>query len=546
MKSAFINKTLIFLSGSRITLLIVGIALISRLIDLLYFYTIGFDASYQVIAMHNFVAGDGITISKAIPADIANTIYDPLLNWPPGYSLLLAPFYVLSGHNYIIAGLTLDIISAITLIFTCRAILKTLSVPLHFINLFTLFNGFYIYKFYQIASSDAIAIAIFLVAIYYTLQLARQPERWRYKALIITLCLFICSTIKYLFVPVVFIIPGLLIVAGITNRHRIWKKAGLFCFLILAVIIGGLLFWQQSLTNTVGYVSATGRGFYPAHLLSAYPFIPGAFLQPGTVGKLLNSPSDTGDPLYRLYQFVHAALFLVFTYYTFRLIAKTKFRQLTSAHFFYYTAFFLSLAITMVLAALSIRVAKEEIVTGYFWTYIEELRYYGLAVVLLHLGLFVAYTHYRPPVSWSRSAWAVLLLLLLLPELCRGLVFDMRRVTKIGREEYTWQYEHRFQQFADNVIEKQRRIQPFDKVVVTGSSHYMNNRVAVYSHAAVLTDHMAINDPAAIDASKPTLLLVMLYEKELAPWQPFIGSNRGEVAGYFGGLYFYTVYVTPH
>jgi hypothetical protein len=546
MRSSLINKTISFLSSRKITFLIITMAVISRLIDLIYFYTIGFDASYQVIAMRNFISGDGITIAKAVPADISATIYEPLLNWPPGYSLLLAPFYLLSGYNYIIAGLALDIMAALTLIFMCRAVLKIVGVPLYFINLFTLFSGFYIYKFYQVASSDAIVMAIFLVAIYYTLQLFNQPQRWRGKAIILTACLFICSTLKYLFVPVVFVIPALLIVIGLADKKQVLKKAGLFCFLVLAVIIGGLLVWQQSLSNSLGYVSASARGFYPAHLLAAYPFIPAAFLQPGTVGTLVNQPSETADPLYRLFQLAHIALFIGIIYYTLRLIVKNKFKGLGPGSFFYYLSFFLCLAITIVLAALSLRVGKEEIVPGYFWTYIEELRYYGLATILLHIGLFVAYTHYRPVVKWPRSAWTILLLLLVLPELCRGIIFDTHRLLQFRREEYTWQYEHRFQRYADDIIAKERTKHAFDRVVVTGSSHYMNNRVAVYSHAAVLTDNMSINDPGSINTSRPALLLVMLYEKQLAPWQPFIEAQRGEVAGYFGGLYFYTVYVTPH
>jgi hypothetical protein len=546
MTASFSDKLKHFLSDPRVTIAVIGIALVSRLIHLIYFYTIGFDISYQVIAMHNFVTGDGITISKAIPADIGTTIFEPLINWPPGYTLLLTPFYLLSGYNYIIAGLTLDVIAAITLIFTCRAILKTLSVPLHFINLFTLFNGFYIYRFYQIASSDAIAVSIFLVAIYFTLKLFQQPQHWRSKAVIITICLFICSTIKYLFVPVVFVIPALLIVVGIADKVRSLKKAGLFCFLVLAIIIGGLLYWQQSLSGSMGYVSATGRGFYPAHLLSAYPFIPAAFLQPGTTGILINQPSETGDPIYRLFQWVHILLLLLIFYHTLRVILKNRFHGLTASGFFYYLSFSLCLAITLVLAALSLRVTKEEIMPGYFWTYVEELRYYGLATILFHIGLFVAYTHYRPSVKWSRGAWTILLLLLVLPELCRGIIFDTRRVLQFRKEEYTWQFEYDFQQYADNIIAKERSIQAFDNLVVTGSSHYMNNRVAVYSHAAVLTDNTAVNDLNSINASRPALLLVMLHENELAAFKPFIEAKRGKVAGYFGGLYFYTVYVTPH
>ena len=69
-----------------------------------------------MLATQNLVYGHGISTAHVFSSDLSQIIYEPLIKWPPGYSLLLAPFYILFNHNYIAAGLALDILAAIALI----------------------------------------------------------------------------------------------------------------------------------------------------------------------------------------------------------------------------------------------------------------------------------------------------------------------------------------------------------------------------------------------------------------------------------------------
>ncbi|HWR32103.1 MAG TPA: hypothetical protein VN451_01145, partial [Chitinophagaceae bacterium] len=153
------------LSQKQISVLIILLVIVARIIQLTFFYNMNVDGMYQVLAMQNFVDGHGISISHVQPADLSTIVYQPLINWPPGYSLLLSPFYVLFNHNAIAAGLIFEILAATMLIFTCRKILQLFETPLYLINLFTLLTGFFIYPFYFICSSDSGTITIFAVAI---------------------------------------------------------------------------------------------------------------------------------------------------------------------------------------------------------------------------------------------------------------------------------------------------------------------------------------------------------------------------------------------
>src|SRR5215203_5982614 len=80
-----------------------------RGIQLLYFFNIRSDASFQFLATQNLVKGHGLSIGRVNASDLASVDYVHLVQWPPGFSILAAPFYVLFNNNYIIAGFVLQL-----------------------------------------------------------------------------------------------------------------------------------------------------------------------------------------------------------------------------------------------------------------------------------------------------------------------------------------------------------------------------------------------------------------------------------------------------
>jgi hypothetical protein len=491
------------------------------------------------------VDGYGISISHVLPSDLSTTAYEPLINWPPGYSLLLAPFYVLFNHNYILAGLTLDILAAITLIIFTRRILKLLETPVHLINVFTLLTGFFIYYFYFINSSDAIAITFFVLAIYYTLAFIKNGNASPKHILAIVLCLFVSGLIKYLFIPVVFIVPIFIFWKGYADNNKILKKTGIISFSFLAVLFASLLIWQKINSGSATYISETSRGFFPANLLHTYPAIPASFINPDTISRAFPAGSSVVNLSFHIFQFLHILLFLVAIIYAVRRIIIKGFKEMSANSSFFYLSFFLSAGITFVLVVLSFSIGKEENIPGHWWTYVEEPRYYGLVTVLIHLAVFVLY-QYRNKFLFKTKYVFYFLLLLMLPEAFRGIVFTAKRVLNTGKEEYSWQYEQEIQDYADRTIRKELKNRETETAVVTGSSYYVYYRVGIYSHVPVLMDARKINEIPTLNTQKPVMLLVILQEKDFPDYQRFLESNGNELAGYFRGFYFYTVHINPH
>lgn len=526
------------LSGSRVSAFVFLLAFLARAMQLLFFYNIRVDASYQVMATDNLLHGHGVTTDQVFATDLSQIVYLPLTQWPPGYSLLLAPFYALFDHQYIGAGLALDLLATLALLIFCRKLLVLFKTPSYLINLFTLVHGFFLYYFYFIASSDAIAIAFFIGGIYYLFAFLKESRVAKGPAAAMTVCLFIAGLIKYLFIPVVLLVPAVLVALGLGRRKPRWWRTGAFSFLLLSFLLGGLLLYIKWTSGAVAYISAPDRGWFPQHLTELYPFLTASFVKPDTVGFLLNG--DLNVLAYRLMQVV-SVLLLVYAGYI--LYQKIKAKRSSAADLYFSLAWLLSTAILLELAVLSLIVAKEEILPGVFWTYVEEPRYYGLVYVMVHLGLFIRHQYHR--VSKRIATVAGLLLLLLLPEMFRGVIFVGNRIQKLGRERYSWQAEKSVQDYAATLVKDIRRQYPERMVVITGASYYYNHRIRLTSHVPVLYDGAAINQPALLKTRKPVVLLVLLHNDRLQNYQPFLRRYQRAAIGTFADFSFYAIPLEP-
>ena len=525
-----------FLSGQKITIVIVAACIVARVIQLVFFFNIRVDASYQVMATMHFVNGHGLSFGEVFANDLSVTHYETLWNWPPGYSILLAPFYLASGQNYIIAGIALDIVTATFLILISRSLLKKLEVRLYLRNIFTILTSFFIYSFYFVASSDAIAISFFIAAFYFYVSILKNSGSPLTRASLLALCLIACAWIKYLFIPVVFIIPILLFIQGRTNGNKSIKTSGIISFLILFTGVAILLVFQKLTAGSTGYISQPERGFFPGHLRHFYPFIPAAFLRPDTLDVFFKIKASI---VHLFFQVIHLLVFVASLLWFSHYVYKKRFQLVSPREGFLYSSFFISLGIFLLLALLSLRVAREEILPGVFWTYIEETRYYGLVFVLIHLSLFIYF-------KWlsARLRMAFFFILLLLStEAARGIFFTARRVMLLGKETYSWQRESKFQQYAGKVIQNALTNKHVQRVVIAGSSYYMNHRVSLHCNAPILYDQGKLNSPDLIGSRQPALLLVMLQESEMEKFRPFLDAGGKELAGQFNGFYFYTLYV---
>jgi hypothetical protein len=538
MANPVLNKVKYFLSLKGTTVFILLLAMVARLIQLVFFYNIRVDLSYQIMASQNLLEGHGVSYATIRPEDLSTTIYEPLINWPPGYSYLFAPFYILSGHDYVAAGMALSIVSGIALIFISRELLKLFDLPLYLLNIYTLTTGFFVYYFYFISSSDAVAITMFTGALYYAVRILKTESAVAVSTFMMTTLLLACAFTKYLFMPVAFILPVFLILKGFTKGRQKIKWPGVYSFLILALGTAALILYQKHTSGSGVYISEPRRGFFPENLQAAYPFLPASLIKPDSLTLLFPLPEVFFFQLYQLIYILSIGFACICFLWAYR---KYGIKKTGLAGSFFYLTFLISFCVALTLAVLSLVVAKD----AEMWTYIQEPRYYGLPNVLVHLAVFVFYRFVHLKFFRYPRYLFCGLLLLLLPEMFRGMVFTAKRIAAFGKEEYSWQYELRFQKYAADLIRTEQRKHPGMQAVLTGSSYYFNNRVSIYSHIPIFSEVVRINKMQDLHTKAPVLLIVILFEKHLPNFRSFLSEEGHPAIGKFDGFLFYSVPIRP-
>ena len=112
MNNNLTQRFLSILSSRTFGWLAIIFAIVARAIQLLFFFNIRSDASYQFLATQNLVSGNGLSIARVNTGDLSSIEYTHVVQWPPGFSVIAAPFYALF-NNYIIAGLLLQFLAAV-------------------------------------------------------------------------------------------------------------------------------------------------------------------------------------------------------------------------------------------------------------------------------------------------------------------------------------------------------------------------------------------------------------------------------------------------
>jgi hypothetical protein len=539
-----VEKAKWLLSQRRTGILILLLAIIARIIQQVYFFNTRSDMTWQVLGMQHLLEGHGISRATPNPADIAEIIHQPLNQWPPGFSLLLAPFYLLCGNNYIAAALALGIAFSILLIFITRAILKQTGVPYHLINLFTLVTGFFSYYFYTIPCTDAVGISLLITAIYFALRILKSEVGLIKNVFLLCLSLIASGFIKYLFIPALFLIPAIIYFNGMINKSPYLKKAGLFSFISLVIVFGSFFAWQQTGAGTIGYIKEAQRGFYPENLQAIFPFVTGAFIRPDTAAITLHGKEAFLKPLYNTSQLITLFCFIALSFFFLRSFLRNKLKNLSAADNFALLSFAVSAAIIILLVYLSVRVGKESFDFGK-WTYVQEPRYYSVIIVFIHLAVFIFYAQQKLTAVTKKAVIAGLLIILWMPEMIRGMTFAVNRIVKAGNETYGWQQELGFQKKADAIIQKTETKYPGNKIVLAGTSDWMALRVSLYSHLPAFTNTDLLLEPLEIKSTKPAILLAMIAEDKKNIYKSFISLAAAKEEGAADGFIFYSLPVKP-
>jgi hypothetical protein len=243
-----------------ISWLCILISVSARIIIQNRFFVLQGDRAYQVVASRNLIKGHGLTTLQVFSNDVSVSKFLPIIGWPPGYSFFISPFILLFKNDIQTSILALDACTLLLFIIFTRKIVQEFT-PLWITNLYTLFTGFFFYDFTYFSTSDLTALVCYLIALYTTLQFIKKNKNSNY-GILIALLLFVCAFLRYMYLPIVFVVPLYLIINGhVTKNKRIFYGA-LKCFVGLSIAVISLLLFLKFYTGAPTYIPSSYKGFF--------------------------------------------------------------------------------------------------------------------------------------------------------------------------------------------------------------------------------------------------------------------------------------------
>ncbi|RMG25692.1 MAG: hypothetical protein D6730_10505, partial [Bacteroidetes bacterium] len=164
-----------------------------------FFSYAGSDRNTQLLAASQLLQGHGLSTVHADPQDLSRRVYKGVRAWPPGYSLAVLPFYLLSG-DWLLADKLLGML-VLGLIFWGLHLHWRLLAPqaAGAYRAFFLFLAISFTPFYYTGSSDELALACWLFGMYFLLR--TQLGSGRAMPALALLLLSLAALMRYAYLP---------------------------------------------------------------------------------------------------------------------------------------------------------------------------------------------------------------------------------------------------------------------------------------------------------------------------------------------------------
>lgn len=541
MKSEDIKR---FLSLPVVTVGIIILAISVRIFFQIYFLSIANDKSYQILAAQNFLAGNGFTLHEVLLNDLSQSAYIPLIKWPPGYSLLLAPFLTLCKNNVVLASLLLDALTCILFIMFARKLLLSFSLPVWLVNIYTLISGFFLYSFCLASSTDFLTLTIFIIAIYYSLKLLAAETLKPILLLFISVLLFFTGFLRYLYLPVAFVIPFCLVVNGLFSKNRVLLKKGISVFLLTGILITTYLVIQSTFAGGAVYTREAEKGFFIDFTYQLQPFIfTSLFNLEYFISKLIVVTGLPQQAVVVLLIAIHHTILFFLLLLFIKWMLKKRFLAVSSINLYIFISTIASLTIIAVLLFLSITNAPHKTGVTTEWTYVHESRYYAFPIFFLQQLLFIIIYQYRNfKKRWFRQLLFFCFFLLLL-DTAHNIYFATSRLFSSSKKLSQNSKGNTVADYIDKTVKKVLSENPNKKLVVIAAPAYLGSQAGFYQTIPAVYHYSPLSETSP-KSSKEVVVLFITNSPTDFPVTFETNTSKKRI-GQYNEFLFYTLNVKP-
>lgn len=351
------------------------------------------DKVTQVAAAQSLLDGQGLTMLIMDFNDPGNPRREPVVHWPPGYSVAFAAVKAVT-HDVWRTNLLLDILASVLVFTAWFTILESLSLRIGAAAklLFWVYFGLVWNPLLLMTSTENLALGAYSWALAWVLISARSRHALL-AAAASGACAAAAAAFRYPYWPLILAPPVAIAVAGIVRREgRRWALASAVCLALAALLLGSLAGWQRAVTGHTTCLTSVPamqtRGMHWDNLLQVWPF-PATAIGLADVWNTFVKEFHCGAVAARGYWITSACVI-----FGLLLLLCRRWRQWRDwlrlpgapAMAAFIAAGLLTAAVTIaVLAWLSVRTPADIWQNGF--TYVSEPRYYAVFYPFVQLAL---------------------------------------------------------------------------------------------------------------------------------------------------------------
>ncbi len=510
----YMNVISSFLNDKRVTVGCLTLAILCKLALMFYFFQFQGDKMHQAVAAKSFINGGGISLAMVSGDNLSVVKHKPLTAWPPGYSLLLAPIYIIT-KDLKLSTLVVDVIVAIGFFLIFFFLLKKLRLANPLIILLLLFNSVFLSQdiFYS-SPTDLLSISFILLAIYYVLLLNEKKSPALYEGFFLGVFCFLPALFKYLYLPIASVIPLIFLSYGWSRKNKNQIITGTIALVITWMQYLLILFYLKSSHGYTGNNPTAGieLNLNFEQLQHIHPFIFSSIINLDFLAQQISLLTGYRyEAIVSVFQFLNYPLLFGLLIFLITMIWRQGFKIQSTQDLFIATSLIISFSIIFFLCFLSV------IQTFNFnWTYVQEERYYKfIAICLPVIFLYFLYVKQKTKPSLVRRVIQYGLVILLSLETMHGFYFIGKNVLPSQKLQLmNFKINEPFlKEFINEYKAKGMN------VVITSPNIYYN-AYAVYYEAQALYNSGDINKP--LFAETQTMLLAILDEDQLINYKTFL------------------------
>lgn len=514
-------------SSGLISFMCIFIAVVSRIIYVLYFTYLSGDKIMIASMSRNLLRGNGLSTPGYFVSNIENIINNPAPLWPPGYPLLLAGFLKLFHNDLFWASTTIDLIASVALIFIIRNCCRMLDFKNFAVNFATITVGSFSYPFISASQpTDLVTITLLFLGFSLTIKLFKDDNIKTSQLIITAFLLTLPAFFRYSYHLAILLVPlAVLFICYLQKNVLLFKKARLLLFGCLS-FLGISMFVQFLISGSVFHILPTEKGLYLTYLIHWAPFIPASFISSNFLFTKFLAGLFNYPVFYSILEILNLAGCTTIIYIFLLLIYKYRiFNHLTPFRWFVFIGGVMSAGIILLLAYVTIT-NKEQVFHGVPWNYIQEPRYFAFVSIYIQI-CFIGWCFSGKKIPFSNLFLMItkyLLVFFLSLEIIHSLYFNFSLTYKYKQYKKEHYWETNIQFIEKTILDLIKNNSDKEIIVAACTFPTAPNLASYYGQKGVL-DSKTLNRTLP-KVKKPGLLLLHLTDDELPLFTEFFSKTK--------------------